>query len=54
MMRIQFKLQKGVKSLDYFTSNQWIFSNNNLRELFKRLCEHDRVVRNALREVTCA
>jgi hypothetical protein len=44
-VRIQDKLRKAVGSLDYFTQNEWIFSNKNLFALLENLSPEDRKVK---------
>jgi fatty acyl-CoA reductase len=41
-MRIQQKLWKSVKSLEYFTSNQWIFHSENLDQVAEKLSADDK------------
>ncbi|KAL3842113.1 hypothetical protein ACJMK2_020165 [Sinanodonta woodiana] len=41
-VRLQDKIQKSVRSLDYFTSRQWEFSNNNMLMLQSQLSEEDK------------
>ncbi|KAK3603205.1 hypothetical protein CHS0354_036132 [Potamilus streckersoni] len=41
-VRIQDKIQKAVRSLDYFTSHQWEFTNNNILMLQSQLSEEDK------------
>lgn len=42
MMRIQGKLLKAVECLEYFTTHQWRFRDDNVRELLSCLSEKDR------------
>jgi len=41
-VRVNQKLQKSIRSLDYFTSNQWVFSNENLLGLHEKLSSADK------------
>ncbi|KAL8601936.1 hypothetical protein ACOMHN_008428 [Nucella lapillus] len=41
-VRIQDKLWKAVNSLEYFTSNQWHFRNDNIFMLLNRLSNEDK------------
>lgn len=45
-VRVNQKLQKSIRSLDYFTSNQWVFSNDNLLSLLEKLSSADKKVRS--------
>lgn len=40
-MRIQNKVKKAVETLEYFTSHQWEFTNDNLFMLMKEMNEYD-------------
>lgn len=41
-VKIQDKLRKAVGSLDYFTQNDWVFSNKNLDDLLNKMTPEDR------------
>lgn len=41
-MRIQDKLSKAVECLEYFTTHQWRFKDDNVQELLACLSERDR------------
>lgn len=41
-VRIQDKLRKAVSSLEFFTSNSWTFTNDNLNMLYNSMQEEDR------------
>lgn len=43
-VKIQDKLRKAVGSLDYFTQNEWVFSNKNLDDLLNKMTPEDRKV----------
>ncbi|XP_064601649.1 fatty acyl-CoA reductase 1-like [Liolophura sinensis] len=45
-VKVQDRLQKAVKSLDYFTSNQWNFANDNFHMLLNKLSPEDRQIFN--------
>lgn len=40
-MRIQNKVKKAVTSLEFFTSHQWEFTNDNLFMIMKQMNEYD-------------
>lgn len=42
MVTIQKKLSKAVECLEYFTTNQWRFSDDNVRDLFNHMSIKDR------------
>ncbi|KAL6433467.1 hypothetical protein ACFW04_006534 [Cataglyphis niger] len=42
MVRIQNKVNIGLELLQYYTMKQWIFCNDNLRDLHYRLCSSDK------------
>ncbi|KAL3270689.1 hypothetical protein HHI36_021217 [Cryptolaemus montrouzieri] len=42
MIRIQNKLSKAAVCLEYFTTNEWKFDDENVKNLNKVLCESDR------------
>ncbi|XP_029671975.1 putative fatty acyl-CoA reductase CG5065 [Formica exsecta] len=42
MVRIQSRVNIGLELLQYYTMKQWIFRNDNLRDLHHRLCPSDR------------
>lgn len=47
-MRIQNKVKKAVESLEFFTSHQWEFTNDNLVMIMKQMNEYDaRVIANS-------
>lgn len=41
LLRLQMKLWRSVACLEYFTSNQWTFMNDNVTQLFSRMCADD-------------
>lgn len=43
MLRIQDKLSKAAKCLEYFTTKDWKFEDDNVRMLSLTLSEQDRV-----------
>lgn len=42
MLRIQDKLGKAAKCLEYFTTHEWKFEDSNVRSLNSSLSEQDR------------
>lgn len=42
MVKIEDKLAKAVDCLEYFTTHQWKFHNDNVRQLTHNLDEKDR------------
>lgn len=42
MVRIQSRVNTGLELLQYYTMKEWIFCNNNFRNLEQRLCPADR------------
>lgn len=42
MVKIQDKLAKAAKCLEYFTTHEWSFDDNNVRMLNMSLSEQDR------------
>ncbi|XP_029166891.1 putative fatty acyl-CoA reductase CG5065 [Nylanderia fulva] len=42
MIRVQNRVNVGLELLQYYTMKQWIFRNDNLRNLEHRLCPADR------------
>lgn len=42
MVKIQNKLEKAVGCLEYFTTNQWRFSDDNVQELLTHMSVSDR------------
>lgn len=42
MLRIQDKLNKAANCLEYFTTQQWTFVDENVRDLVKTLSESDK------------
>ena len=40
-VRLQLKIKKAVEILEYFTTKEWVFSNDNLFMLMKELNEVD-------------
>lgn len=42
MVKIQDKLAKAAKCLEYFTTQEWHFEDNNVRTLSLSLSEQDR------------
>lgn len=42
MVKIEDKLAKAVDCLEYFTTHQWRFRNENVRKLTQSLSEKDR------------
>jgi hypothetical protein len=44
MTKIQDRLWRSVGTLEYFTSNQWVFSNQNVLDLYKKLYAEDQEV----------
>ena len=46
LMRLQQKCKKAVGILEYFTTREWEFTNDNLFMLMKQLNETDRRILN--------
>ncbi|CAL1681384.1 unnamed protein product [Lasius platythorax] len=44
MIRIQSRVNTGLELLQYYTMKEWIFRNDNLRNLQHRLCPSDREI----------
>lgn len=44
LLSLQTKLWRSVACLEYFTSNQWTFTNDNVTQLFSRMCADDQKV----------
>ncbi|XP_036147918.1 putative fatty acyl-CoA reductase CG5065 isoform X3 [Monomorium pharaonis] len=42
LVRVQNRVSSGLELLQYYTMKQWIFRNDNLRELQHRLCPADK------------
>lgn len=42
MVKVQDKLAKAVECLEYFTTHQWHFRNDNVRNLLTHLSPQDR------------
>ncbi|XP_020291385.1 putative fatty acyl-CoA reductase CG5065 [Pseudomyrmex gracilis] len=42
LIRVQNRVKTGLELLQYYTMKQWIFRNDNLRDLQQRLCPSDR------------
>lgn len=42
MVKIQTKLEKAVGCLEYFTTHQWRFTDDNVRELLTHMSVNDR------------
>ncbi|XP_032667535.1 putative fatty acyl-CoA reductase CG5065 [Odontomachus brunneus] len=42
LVRVQNRVKSGLKLLQYYTTKQWIFRNDNLRELQHQLCPADK------------
>lgn len=42
MVKVQDKLSKAVECLEYFTTHQWSFKNDNVRNLLQHLSPTDR------------
>lgn len=42
MIKVQDKLAKSVQCLEYFTTHQWTFHNENVRELLNVMKERDK------------
>lgn len=42
MIRVQNRVNTGLELLQYYTMKEWIFRNDNLRDLHHRLCPSDR------------
>lgn len=42
MVKIQDKLAKAVECLEYFTTHQWRFNDDNVRDLFNHMSIKDR------------
>ena len=44
LVRLQKRIRKSVSSLDFFTTNEWRFHNDNVLMLHDKLSEDDREV----------
>lgn len=44
MTKIQNRLWRGVKMLEYFTANQWVFTSQNVLDLYQKLYAEDQQV----------
>ena len=44
MLKLQERLWRSVGTLEYFTSNQWIFTNQNVIDLQHKLYAEDQEV----------
>lgn len=44
MVRVQKKIYIGLQMLQYFTTRQWSFVNNNAREITKKLNEEEKKI----------
>lgn len=42
MVKIHDKMQKAVKCLEYFTTHEWIFHNENIVNLYSKLNNEDK------------
>ena len=42
MVRVQKRIQSGLKVLQYYTTKNWHFVNNNVKELSRKLDEKDK------------
>lgn len=42
MLKIQDKLSKAAKCLEYFTTNQWKFEDGNVQRLYSQLSNEDK------------
>lgn len=42
MIKVQDKLAKSVQCLEYFTTHQWTFHNENVAELLNKMSENDK------------
>ncbi len=41
MLKMYWKLKRATRSLEFFTMNNWIFSTDNVAQLFKSLSVED-------------
>ncbi|XP_018353624.1 PREDICTED: putative fatty acyl-CoA reductase CG5065 isoform X1 [Trachymyrmex septentrionalis] len=44
LVRVQSRVNAGLDLLQYYTMKQWIFRNDNLRDLQQRLCPSDKEI----------
>lgn len=42
MVKVQHKLSKAVECLEYFTTHQWSFKDDNVRDLLTHMSQQDR------------